>query len=159
MTSETRAQEYPRRSAIIGRLIALPPFSIGIAYLGGYILLDWISFIHPYAGHNITPWNPSTGLSFVLVLLFGQRMIPLLFVAPFLADLVIRQPPLPPLLEFATAAMIGSGYSLTLLFLLRPETRFNSALPSLRDLFLLLIIAATGAVAVAMGYVGIVIVA
>ena len=63
---------------------------VGLAYLAGYVALDRVSFIEPYAPFGITPWNPNTGLSFVLILVFGQRMIPLLFVAPFLADLVNR---------------------------------------------------------------------
>ena len=54
---------------------------VGMAYLAAYALLDWISFIEPYAHLGITPWNPGTGLSFVLLLLFGRRMIPFLFVA------------------------------------------------------------------------------
>jgi hypothetical protein len=47
------------------------------------VVLDWVSFVEPYAPFGITPRNPNTGLSFVLILLFGQRMIPLLFLAPF----------------------------------------------------------------------------
>jgi two-component system sensor kinase FixL len=125
----------------------------------GYVLLDWISFIHPYAGYNITPWNPPTGLSFVLVLAFGRRMIPYLFVAPLLADLVVRQLPLSWALLLSTTAIIGSGYSLGLLFLMRPKTRFSLARFSLRDLFLLLVTAAVTAAMVASTYVGVMIVA
>ena len=119
----------------------------------GYVLLDWISFVHPYAGYNITPWNPPTGLSFVLVLAFGRLMMPYLFVAPLLADLVVRQLPFSWTLQFATTAIIGGGYSLGLLFLMRPKTRFKPARFSLRDLFLLLLTAVVGAAVVAMSYV------
>jgi integral membrane sensor domain MASE1 len=120
----------------------------------GYVLLDWVRFIHPYAGHKITPWNPPTGLSFVLVLAFGRRMIPYLFVAPLLADLIVRQLPFSWTLQFATTAIIGGGYSLGLLFLMRPKTRFNQARFSLRDLFLLLLTAVVSAALVAMSYIG-----
>jgi signal transduction histidine kinase len=120
----------------------------------GYVLLDWISFVHPYAGYNITPWNPPTGLSFVLVLAFGRLMIPYLFVAPLLADLIVRQLPFSWTLQFATTAIIGGGYCLGLLFLMRPKTRFNLARFSLRDLFLLLLTAVVSAALVAMSYVG-----
>ncbi|HEX7072964.1 MAG TPA: ATP-binding protein [Hyphomicrobiaceae bacterium] len=140
------------------RIFILPNGVIGVAYLVLYVLLDWISFIDPFAAYGITPWNPPTGLSFVLVLLFGQRMIPFLFVAPLLADLTVRQLPLSWALEFAAVSVIGAGYSLGLLFLLRPKTRFNPSLPSLRDLLLLLLVAAASAVLVAVGYVGVVIV-
>lgn len=146
---EQRAVPMP-----LPRVLSLPRSVVGAAYVICYALLDWISFIDPFAPYGITPWNPPPGLSFAAVLLFGQRLIPLLFVAPFCADLVVRQLPFPWTLEFATTAIIGGGYSLALLFLLRPRTRFNPALPSLRDVFLLLITAAVSAALVAIGYVG-----
>jgi two-component system sensor kinase FixL len=138
-------------------IFSLPNSVIGIVYLCLYVLLDWISYIDPFASYGITPWNPPTGLSFVLVLLFGQRMIPFLFVAPFLADMSVRQLPLSWPLELTAVSVIGIGYSLGLLFLLRPGTRFNPSLPSLRDLLLLLLVAAASTALVAMGYVTVVI--
>lgn len=139
------------------RLFSLPYGVIGTAYVVLYVLLDWISYIDPFAAYGVTPWNPPTGLSFVLVLLFGQVMIPFLFIAPFLAVAIIRHLPLPWLEQIAAVAVIGTGYSLGLLFLLHPRTRFNPSLPSLRDLLLLLLAAAASAALVAMGYVGVVI--
>lgn len=138
-------------------IFSLPRSIIGVAYLLLYVLLDWISYIDPFAAYGITPWNPPTGLSFVLVLLFGQRMIPFLFVAPFLADVTVRQLPLSWSLEVAAVSVIGAGYSLGLLYLLRPVTRFNPSLPSLRDLLLLLIVALASTALVAIGYVGVVV--
>lgn len=138
-------------------VLSLPRSVIGVAYVATYVALDWISFIDPFAPYGITPWNPPTGLSFVLVLVFGQRLIPFLFVAPFLADLTVRQLPFPWSIEIAVILVIGVGYSLAVLFLLRPKTRFNPAMTSLRDLFLLLLVGAVSAAVVAMGYVGIVI--
>lgn len=139
------------------RVFSLPPITVGLVYLAGYVVLDWISFIYPFAPYGITPWNPPTGLSFVVVLLFGQRLIPFLFLAPFVADLTVRQLPFPWILEIALTTIVGGAYSLALIFLLRPKTRFNPALPGLRDLFLLLLTAATSAAVVAMSYVGVVI--
>jgi two-component system, LuxR family, sensor kinase FixL len=138
-------------------IFSLPNSVIGIIYLVLYVLLDWISYVDPFAEYGITPWNPPTGLSFVLVLLFGQRMIPFLFLAPFLADVSVRQLPLSWPMEFASVAVIGIGYSLGLLYLLRPSTRFNPSLPSLRDLLLLLLVAVASTALVAMNYVGLVI--
>ena len=48
------------------RLLSRPHVEIAIAYLAGYVLLDWLSYVHPYAAFGITPWNPPTGLSFAL---------------------------------------------------------------------------------------------
>jgi signal transduction histidine kinase len=137
------------------RVFSLPPAAIAVAYLASYVLLDWVSFIQPFAPYGITPWNPPTGLSFVLVLLFGQRYVPLLFAAPLLADLVVRQLPLPWPVELAVCVVIGGGYAAGLAFLLRPTTRFNPALTSMRDLVLLLVVAGVSSAAVAACYVGV----
>ena len=61
------------------RLLSLPRVVIGPAFLAGYVLLDWASYIQPFGVFGITPWNPPTGLSFVLILIFGQRFLPLIF--------------------------------------------------------------------------------
>ena len=65
----------------LARVLSWPYGRVAALYLAGFILLDWLSFIHPFAPFGITPWNPPTGLSFALILLFGQRYMPLLFVA------------------------------------------------------------------------------
>jgi two-component system sensor kinase FixL len=119
------------------------------------VLLDWISFIEPYAPANITPWNPHTGLSFVLVLLFGRRMIPLLFIGPLLADIVLNLSPVPWVVELSFVVLIGGGYSAALLFLSRPSMRFDPALLSMRDLVLLMLVAAASAAFVASSYVAV----
>ena len=123
------------------RILSLPMVIVGIGYLAGYVLLDWISFIEPYSPFNITPWNPGTGLSFFLVLVFGRRMIPFLFIGPLLADLVLNLPPVPWVVELSFAVLIGGGYSAALVFLLRPSMRFDPALSSMRDLVLLMLVA------------------
>jgi two-component system, LuxR family, sensor kinase FixL len=144
--------------------IALPrgfPFSktiLGLGYLAGFVFLDWISLIEPYGPFEITPWSPNTGLSFVLVLLAGQRMIPFLFVAP-LVDTVARQLPLPWSVQVLSSVLIGAVYAAALLFLTRPKLRFNLALSSMRDLILLTVVAVVGAALVALGYVLLMIVA
>jgi signal transduction histidine kinase len=141
------------------RIFSLPPAVIGGGYLASYVFLDWASFIQPFAPFGITPWNPPTGMSFLVVLLFGQRYVPLLFAAPLLADLLIRQLPLPWPVELAACGVIGGGYTAGLAVLLRPATRFNPALASMRDLVLLLGAAAVSSAAVAACYVGVLVVA
>jgi two-component system, LuxR family, sensor kinase FixL len=129
-----------------------PPVVLAAGYLAAYVLLDWISFIHPFAPYGITPWNPPPGLSFVLVLLFGKWFIPCLFLAPVLADVLVRQLPFSWPVQVATAFVIGGGYSLTLLVLQRPALRLDPALPKLRDLVVLIAAAAASATIVALGY-------
>lgn len=136
-------------------VLSQPAYLVALAYLAGYLALDWISFIHPFGAFGITPWNPPPGLSFVLVLLFGQRFLPLLFAAPLLADLVVRQLPLPWLAEVLTVALNGAVYGAGLAALLRPSRRFNPALTSMRDLTDLLFVAAVASGLVGSGHVGI----
>ena len=126
---------------------------VGAVYLAAYALLDWISFIPPYAQLGITPWNPGTGLSFALVLLFGLRMIPFLLVAPLLAELLNQQLAMPWQLEVLASVLVGVGYSIALAILLRPNLGFDPALGSVRDLVVLMAIAVVSAAVVAFGYV------
>jgi two-component system, LuxR family, sensor kinase FixL len=135
------------------RIVSLPVVFVGIGYLAIYVLLDWISFIEPYGPVDITTWNPGTGLSLALGLLFGRRMIPLLFLVPLLSDLILNQAPVPWGLELSFVALIGAGYSAALLFLLRPSLKFDPGLSSMRDLVLLMIAALVSTAFVASSYV------
>jgi signal transduction histidine kinase len=143
----------------LSRVFACPTIVVVVVYLVGFVVLDRISFIDPYTSFGITPWNPNTGLSFVLVLLFGRRMIPYLFAAPLLADLVSRQLPLPWPVELGSAAVIGGIYGAALAILTHPKLRFGLTLSSMRDLRLLTIAVVASAALVASGYVGLMIAA
>ena len=71
-------------------LLALPSWLVALFYLGSYVVLDFVSFIFPLSPVGMTPWNPQTGLSFALILLWGRAYLPLLFVAPALATLLLH---------------------------------------------------------------------
>jgi len=135
-------------------IFGAPKIVVGAVYLCAFAFLDWISFIEPYAHLGITPWNPGIGLSFVLLLLFGRRMFPFLLVSPLLADLLHQQFALPWHLEILSSILIGGGYSIALVFLMRPKLGFDPALSSMRDLFLLMLVAVISAAIVACSYVG-----
>src|ERR1700756_738785 len=146
--------EAKRTTAVLVPLMLSRHWAVvGLLYVAGYVLLDWISLIQPYAPFGITPWNPGTGLSFALVLLFGRRMIPFLFIGPLLSDLIQIQLPLPLAVTLLSVALIGGGYSAGLFTLLRPAVRFDPTLSSMRDLILLMLVAAVGAALVASSYV------
>jgi len=142
---------------IVRRMRFLLMAATGPIYLAGYVLLDWISFIDPIGPSGITPWNPATGLSFAFILVLGSRFIPLLFLAPFLADLIVRDLAIPLSIQLGTAIVVGGGYTIVLTLLMRPRVRFNPALTSIRDLFLLLLSALAGPLVVAVPYSGLVI--
>jgi two-component system, LuxR family, sensor kinase FixL len=128
---------------------------VGLVYLASYAVLDWISVIEPFGQLvGITPWNPGTGLSFVLILLFGLRMMPFLLVSPLFADFVTQQFAMPWHVEILASVLVGGSYSVALAFLLQPRLRFDPTLGSMRDLILLLVVAVVSAAIVAAGYVG-----
>ena len=77
----------------------------------------------------------------MLILIFGQRFLPLIFVAPLLADIVVRGLPVPPHIELLACLIIGGGYGLAALSLLRPTLKFDVSLSSMRDMVLLMLAA------------------
>jgi signal transduction histidine kinase len=128
-----------------------PAVAAGLSFLVCYIALDWASLIFPYTQIGITPWNPSVGLAWAFILLFGKRFLPLLFVAPLLANLLAFGFALPWWVIVAAACVSGAGYAAALSLLLHPKTRFDPALGTMHDMVLLMgaAIAATGVVALA----------
>ena len=153
------AQAMRLRAAAFPGIVDTHKAIVGLAYLAAYVGLDRLSLIEPYAHLGITPWNPGTGLSFVTVLVFGLPVIPLLFIGPFLADLVNGTILLPWSVEILSVMAIGGGYSAALAFLQRSNSRFDPTLPSLQDLVLLMLVAAGSAAFVASSYVGLTIAA
>ena len=127
---------------------------VGVSYVAAYVALDWVSYIEPYANFNITPWNPNTALSFILILVFGRRMIPFLFISAFLADLINREIVGPLIVEVLSVVLIAGVYSAALIFLTRAKTRFDPTLSSMRDLVVLILVVAASAAFVALSYVG-----
>ncbi|HEX3339787.1 MAG TPA: MASE1 domain-containing protein [Pseudolabrys sp.] len=157
MTSTIHAERL--RAMAFPRVFDAHKLIVGFVYLAAYAVLDWISFIEPYAQLGITPWNPGTGLSFVLLLLFGLRMIPFLLVSPLLADFLNQQFAMPWYIEILASALVGGGYSIAVAYLLRPKSRFDPTLASMHDLVLLLVVAVVSAAFVAVGYVSLTIAA
>jgi signal transduction histidine kinase len=138
----------------LARLLSRRYAEISAVYLAGYVLLDWLSYVHPFGSFGITPWNPPTGLSFALILLFGVEFVPLLFVAPMLADAVVRGFALPVPAEASAALIIGGGYAAATTLLLAPRLNFDPTLSSRHSLLMLIGIAVVSTACVAAGYAG-----
>ncbi len=117
------------------------------------MLLDWLSYVHPFASFGITPWNPPTGWSFALIILFGTEFLPWLFVAPILADALVRGLALPPMAEMAAVLIVGGGYSAATSLLLSPRLRFDPSLGTRGSLLLLLTVTVASAAIVTAAYV------
>lgn len=138
------------RAAVFG----MPGWIIGAVYLACYVVLDWVGYISPYKSFNITAWNPGTGLSFALVLLLGQRYLPLIALAPVLGDISVLGSNTVWYVEPIVAIVIGGGYTLGLTYLIRPSTRFDATLSTMRDVVLLVATALVSCAGVAIVYVG-----
>jgi two-component system, LuxR family, sensor kinase FixL len=138
----------------IMRLLSRLYLEIACAYLAGYVLLDWLSDVHPFGSLGITPWNPPTGLSFALILLLGAEFLPWLFVAPVLADALVRGLPLPLPAEIGAALVIGGGYAAATALLLLPRFQFDATLARRTSLLLLLVTALVSTAVVTAAYVG-----
>jgi signal transduction histidine kinase len=59
-------------------------------FLAGYLLLDWVSYIHPMQQYSITPWNPQPALAIALLLFGGQSWLPAVFIAAVAAEWLVR---------------------------------------------------------------------
>jgi signal transduction histidine kinase len=64
-----------------------------LAFLASYLLLDWLSYVHPLQQSSITPWNPHPALAVGLLALRGQRWLPAVFLAILSAEAVVRHMP------------------------------------------------------------------
>jgi len=83
---------------------------IGCAFLAAYVALDYISYVKPYRGLGITPWNPPPGLSIAIIFLGGWFYAPFVLAAPALSDALIRGSALGVALEIILSLAIGSTY-------------------------------------------------
>ena len=135
------------------QILALPLPWIGALYVCGYVLFEAVSYVHPFGAYGITPWNPSTGLSILVVLLWGRRMLPLLFLTPPLAEVVVRGLALPLWITALEALIVGGGYTIAAVILLQRRLRFDASLTSLRDLSILMGVAVLCSAIVASAYV------
>src|SRR5215470_5634890 len=135
------------------RLRSLPLLPLGVLYTCAHLMLDWLSYVHPFGSFGLTPWNPSTGLGFLMVLLLGRRTLPLFFAALIISNLLIRGMPVPIWAAVAESFLVGTGYAIALISLLHPSVRFDTSLSSVRDLFLFLVALVLSSVAVASAYV------
>jgi two-component system, LuxR family, sensor kinase FixL len=56
------------------------------SYVAGYLVLHWATYVFVFAEFRVTPWNPETGLSFLLAYLWGPVTWPALFIANLLGE-------------------------------------------------------------------------
>jgi signal transduction histidine kinase len=145
------AARVPRHTHSSGSLIRAA--ALVTAYVAAYVVLDFVSYVHPVAPFAITPWNPPPGLSLALLLAFGVRYAPALLVASILAEVLVRGGGAP-LHEMAMyGAILTIGYTATAAVLLR-TLKLDPRFTSVRDLFVFTATVAASALVISALYVG-----
>src|SRR5215475_11326219 len=81
-----------------------------VLFVAAYVGLDWVSFIHPLHGIDITPWSPADGLSFAVLLLGGFRWAPAVFLVTLGSSLLISVVPVPVGALLLGTTIISAGY-------------------------------------------------
>jgi two-component system sensor kinase FixL len=142
-----RKIQYPMRPVLYLRDAAV--------FAPCYLLLDWVSYIHPLGPFNITPWNPQPALAIAWMLLGGLAHAPVVLATIFLADFLVRD--VASSITVATALVLTAGYAgiaSALRVLLQP-----AALHTLRQLTLFIAVVIPGTALIAVGFVGVLIAA
>jgi signal transduction histidine kinase len=129
-------------------------WAVYAAYVAIYVLLDWVSYIHPVFPLAITLWNPPPALSLVLLLRWGSSGWPALVVAALLAEWLVRGLPAPLPHTLASSLLLAGGYW-ALARLLTGPLRFNQSFLSQRDLLAFLGTVVSGTLLIGLVFVGI----
>jgi len=140
-----------------GRAVGAPFVARAVGsllFVAGYIALDWASYIYPLGAFNITPWNPPPALSIVWMMLGGLGYAPVVFVAAFVSDLVIRHAPGGLWVTALTSLALAVGYA-AIAGALRRIFKSDPRLQDTRRLWIFVAVTALGAAAVALLYVGV----
>lgn len=76
----------------------------------GYVAFDWAGHVQALDGINVTPWSPAPALGLLFLIRFGGWAVPPLALAIFVADVAVRQLPLPLPLIAGLAVQLALGY-------------------------------------------------
>ena len=106
--------------------------AIGLIFLLAYVALDYVSFVKPYRGLGITPWNPPPGLSIALMYLGGWFYAPFVVLAPVVADTIVRGTTLSLSPEIVASVCNGAVYVLAGIGLSRIRS-FDPRFHAVRD--------------------------
>lgn len=117
-----------------------------------YPLLDWISYIHPMAQFNITPWNPQPALAIALLMLYGLRWLPAVLLAVVVTEQAIRDTATPFFVDVLVATVLSLCYGAIARLLARHGGL--ARLDSTRDVLRLVGGVVLGALATGILYVG-----
>lgn len=111
--------------------------AVPLAFLGAYVGLEWLSFIHEYKGVPITPWNPGLGVLFALMILGGPVYALLLFTGVVISETLVLKTNLQWPIILGIAAIIAAVYGAAA-WLARSRFTLDVSLRKLRDVGVLL---------------------
>ena len=121
----------PMKPAITSVPTRIIDLLLAPAFVLVYVAVDWMSYIQPVLKLGITPWNPQAGVALAYLLWKGPRWAPVLAVAAFTAEVVVRDTPAPAPLLAGSSIFIAIIYGSLAHFLgqssLREATRVLSA--------------------------------
>jgi signal transduction histidine kinase len=119
-----------------------------------YVLLDWVSFVDPLHGFNITSWNPPPAAGFIYWLRYGIRSGLGWFCALFIAEGAVRGFPAGWAASIALSGCLVAGYGCIAQALRRYFT-LEKMFHERQDLFVGLAIIAVGTLLNATFYISI----
>ncbi|CUW41066.1 Sensor histidine kinase [Magnetospirillum sp. XM-1] len=129
-------------------------FRLIAVYLTAHLFLDWISFIHELSPLNITPWNPPAGLAMGVLIAFGSRMLPVVWLALTAGDALVRDLPVELWATLVSNALVAGTYGLAARIMCH-RLGLRRDLERLRDIALLMGGSGIAAAVVGTGYIAI----
>ncbi|MBY0430565.1 MAG: MASE1 domain-containing protein, partial [Rhodospirillales bacterium] len=112
-----------------------------------FVCLDWISYWHPYAAFDITPWNPPPGVALFLLLRYGLGYLPVYWLAGFTSGLLIPTAPEPILAGLVAHGLVAVAYGVAALVLRAHLSEFRRP----QEVFLLIGVSGLAALAAGTG--------
>ncbi len=125
--------------------------AVAAAFVVLYLLLDWVSFVHPMRGTSITPWNPQAALAVALLAWQPRRWW--LVAAVLVLAALARGWPAPSVAELAAACTLSAGY-LLLALAVRRWLGAVASITTRRDFIVLMLLIATGCALASVLFVG-----
>ena len=86
------------------------PWLLAVGYVLLFMILDWVSFIRPLQGLNITPWSPQPALA-IAMLLWSRRWLWIVWISLLMAELVVRGTPADWFLVLTSTAALSLVYA------------------------------------------------
>ena len=141
----------PERSHPTDRVRPDGSAALGAGFVVLFLLMDWVSFVHPMRDTSITPWNPQAALAVALLAWQPRRWW--LVAATLVLAALLRGWPAPMAAELSAAAGLSVAY-LALALALR---RWRGPLPTIttrRDFIVFLLLVSAGSALSALLFVG-----